>query len=703
MISMMVRLVFPPRQGVTDCVRCGNVCNPDKDGYMVVRISLEGDEILRVQGERTQGVAKTLLNTKFRIDLVPGATPVAKSPYRLAPSEMQELSEQLQELQDKVLELLRKEKLYAKFSKCEFWLEEVHFLGHVVNHNVTYLRFIVNFSKIVKPITSQTERKSKYEVGAEKAEREEAFQTLKNDLLRAMSMTIQSGVKDKILATSSETPKYEYEIRYHPGKANMVTDALNRKERVKPRRVRVMALTIQYGVRGMILAAQSEAFKQENVPLVGSEMDVAHASRYTRRLQEERLARINIFEIVALQKALGTRLDSVWLIIVKWMEKVSARFVLWKETTDKVVVIKEKLQPARDHKKSYADSGRKMTEYEVGENVLLKVSPWKEPVEIIDLGVKSLTRSRIPLAKVCWNSKRGPKFTWEREDYMKSKYPQLFVDHAVEPTTCVDIVWKLLVHQCMDFTWLLCFELIGYPSGFKKRSSNNHSSGTAANNAVLVRSSGGDDITHALTSDQYKRLMSLLINSGGNPVDAHVNLADSGASQHVTYCAKLLFYIINVEHLNITIAHPNGIIEKVKQIRSFQLSDKIVLKDVLVVPRYHVSLLSCNKLSKDSKYRYSYFLSKCLWHNRLGHPADQVIEVLKGKLSIEKFSTSDPCEVCHKAIQTMDPFPLSDHKINELGEHARKQQDLLSYAHTSHTNHPEVESIQFISIREKQT
>ncbi|GJY65874.1 hypothetical protein Tco_0468112 [Tanacetum coccineum] len=93
---------------------CGGICHEK-----VVRISLEGDEILRVQGERTQGVAKTLLNTKFRIDLVPGATPVAKSPYRLAPSEMQELSEQLQELQDKVLELLRKEKLYAKFTKSE--------------------------------------------------------------------------------------------------------------------------------------------------------------------------------------------------------------------------------------------------------------------------------------------------------------------------------------------------------------------------------------------------------------------------------------------------------------------------------------------------------------------------------------------------------------------------------------------------------
>ncbi|GJY80188.1 putative reverse transcriptase domain-containing protein [Tanacetum coccineum] len=67
----------------------------------VVEIPLEGGGILRVQGERTLGVAKALMNTKFRIDLVPGATPVAKSPYRQVPSEMQELSGQLQELQDK--------------------------------------------------------------------------------------------------------------------------------------------------------------------------------------------------------------------------------------------------------------------------------------------------------------------------------------------------------------------------------------------------------------------------------------------------------------------------------------------------------------------------------------------------------------------------------------------------------------------------
>ncbi|GKG02009.1 hypothetical protein Tco_0306714, partial [Tanacetum coccineum] len=52
----------------------------------------------------------------------------------------------------------------------------------------------------------------------------------------------------------------------------------------------------------------------------------------------------------------------------------------------------------------------------------------EEPVEIMDREVKSLKRSRILLMKVRWNFKRDPEFTWEREDYMKSKYPQLFVD-----------------------------------------------------------------------------------------------------------------------------------------------------------------------------------------------------------------------------------------------------------------------------------
>nr|GFA19569.1 putative reverse transcriptase domain-containing protein [Tanacetum cinerariifolium] len=140
------------------------------------------------------------------------------------------------------------------------------------------------------------------------------------------------------------------------------------------------------------------------------------------------------------------------------------------------------MQAARDRQKSYADLKRKPKEFLVGDKVMLKVSPWKgvvhfgkrgklnprhvgpfkvlerirkkchadeplvvpldrlhfddklhfveEPVEIVDREVKRLKRSRIPLVKVRWNSKRGPEFTWEREDQFRKKYSHLFAKTA---------------------------------------------------------------------------------------------------------------------------------------------------------------------------------------------------------------------------------------------------------------------------------
>ncbi|GJR17520.1 putative reverse transcriptase domain-containing protein [Tanacetum coccineum] len=126
-----------------------------------------------------------------------------------------------------VLELLRKEKLYAKFSKCEFWLQEVHFLGHVVNQNGIhvdpskieavknwktpttpseirsflglagyYRRFIANFSKIAKPLTLLTQKNQKY---VWSVEQEEAFQTLKNNLCKASILMLPDGMEDFVV------------------------------------------------------------------------------------------------------------------------------------------------------------------------------------------------------------------------------------------------------------------------------------------------------------------------------------------------------------------------------------------------------------------------------------------------------------------------------------------------------------------------
>ncbi|GJS00600.1 hypothetical protein Tco_0317108 [Tanacetum coccineum] len=138
------------------------------------------------------------------------------------------------------------------------------------------------------------------------------------------------------------------------------------------------------------------------------------------------------------------------------------------------------MQAAQDRKKSYADRKRKPMEFEVRDRVMLKVSPWKgvvrfecyadeplvmplegihvddklqfveEPVEIMEREIKRLKRSRIPLVKVRWNSRRGPEFTWEREDSFKQKYPQLFTNRTSSSTTSQEFrIFKYFMEQML--------------------------------------------------------------------------------------------------------------------------------------------------------------------------------------------------------------------------------------------------------------
>nr|GFA62582.1 putative reverse transcriptase domain-containing protein [Tanacetum cinerariifolium] len=139
-----------------------------------------------------------------------------------------------------VLKLLKKEKLYAKFSKCEFWLREVQIFGHVINGLAGYHhRFIEIFSKIAKSLTILTQKCKTFDWGGEQ---ELAFQTLKDKLCNAPVLALPEGPKDFVIELFSD---YDCEIRYHPGKANVVADALSRKEKVKPKRVRAMNMILQ--------------------------------------------------------------------------------------------------------------------------------------------------------------------------------------------------------------------------------------------------------------------------------------------------------------------------------------------------------------------------------------------------------------------------------------------------------------------------
>ncbi|GJW99041.1 reverse transcriptase domain-containing protein [Tanacetum coccineum] len=156
---------------------------------------------------------------EFQIDLIPGATPVARAPYRLAPSEMQELSNQLQELADRVfiddiliysrnkeehanhlriiLELLKKEKLYAKFSKCDFWIRIVQFLRHLIDSQGLH----VDPAKIeaVKNWTSPTTPTEIRQFLGLAENQESAFQLLKQKLCEALILALLEGNDDFVV------------------------------------------------------------------------------------------------------------------------------------------------------------------------------------------------------------------------------------------------------------------------------------------------------------------------------------------------------------------------------------------------------------------------------------------------------------------------------------------------------------------------
>ncbi|GKA43831.1 putative reverse transcriptase domain-containing protein [Tanacetum coccineum] len=435
----------------------------------------------------------------------------------------------------------RKEELYAKFSKCEFWIPKVQFLGHVIDSEGIhvdpakiesikdwaspkspteirqflglagyYRRFIEGFSKIAKPMTKLTQKKVKFEWG----DKQEATFQLWNLCFNAgvgysfgdlgLVYYAREHQRPSGLLVQPDIPQWKWDnitmdfVTKLPKSSqgyntiwNALGTNLDMSTAYHPQMDGQSERTIQT-LEDMLRACAIDFGKGwvNHLPLVEfSYNNSYHAS----------------IKAAPFEALYGRKCRSP----VCWTEVGEAQLLgpeLIQETTDKIVQIKQKMQAARDRQKSYADLKRKPMEFQVGDKVMLKVSPWKgvvrfgkrgklnpryvgpfkvlekvgevayklelpeelsrvhntfhvsnlkkcyadeplavlldglhfddklqfveEPVEIVDREVKRLKQSRIPLVKVRWNSKRGPEFTWEREDQFRKKYPHLFTKTA---------------------------------------------------------------------------------------------------------------------------------------------------------------------------------------------------------------------------------------------------------------------------------
>nr|GFA56255.1 putative reverse transcriptase domain-containing protein [Tanacetum cinerariifolium] len=381
-----------------------------------------------------------------------------------------------------ILELLKREQLYVKFSKCDFWLESIQFLGHVIDSEGVhvdpakiaaiknwatpttptevrqflgltgyYRRFIEGFSLIFKPLTKLTQKNKKFEW---ETEAEQAFQKLKQKLCCSPILALPEGMDDFVVycgaslkgfgAVLMQRQKFiAYASRQlRTLEENYMTHDLELGAVVFALRVKALVMTVRPSLHDQIRNSQSEAMEKKNVkaenlgklikPIFEIRLDGTRDSKFTSRFWR------------SLQEALGTRLDmstayhpemdgqsertiqtledmlracvidfegswnrhfplaefsynnSYHASIkaapfealygrkcrspVGWSEVGDSQLTgpeLIRETNEKIVQIKNRLLIARSRQKSYADVRRGPLEFNVGDKVMLKVSPWK--------------------------------------------------------------------------------------------------------------------------------------------------------------------------------------------------------------------------------------------------------------------------------------------------------------------------------------
>ncbi|GKA13507.1 hypothetical protein Tco_0693153 [Tanacetum coccineum] len=167
-----------------------------------------------------------------------------------------------------------------------------------------------------------------------------------------------------------------------------------------------------------------------------------------------------------------------------------------------------------------------------------------------------------------------------------------------------------------------CFEIIGYPPGFKRNPNlksknnfnNNKSNNMEFNKASLGNNDSKTSSNVSFTNEHVLKLMSILNDkscSAGQSNMAGISkwIIDSEANQHMTNSTKDMVDLVDVSDLKLTVGHPNGTLAK--YVRNLKSNSDVMLFNVLVIPEYTVSLLSVHKLIKARKFSVGFDETKC--------------------------------------------------------------------------------------------
>nr|GFB01963.1 putative reverse transcriptase domain-containing protein [Tanacetum cinerariifolium] len=355
-----------------------HVCKPYLDKFMIVFINdiLIYSKNKEEHGELLKTILKSLEDEKFRIHVDPAKIEAIKS--WAAPTTPTEVRQ---------------------------------FLG-LAGY---YRRFIKELSLIAKPLTKLTQKNKLFIRGNNK---EEAFQTLKRKLCSASILSLPEEC-EKVIAYASRQLRnneenytthdlelgavvfalrlwrhylwvellsdYDCEIRYHPGNANVVADALSRKDK-EPIRVRALVVMVHNNLPEQIRNAQAEACKKENIGaegFVGKWEPFDVRADVNEKFKTKKLAQLYLKEIICMHEnshasIKDTHFEALYgrkcRSLVCWSEVGDAQLTgpeLIRETTEMIVQIKNRLLAARCRQKIYADVRHKPLEFKVGDRVKL--------------------------------------------------------------------------------------------------------------------------------------------------------------------------------------------------------------------------------------------------------------------------------------------------------------------------------------------